>query len=893
MAREYLWSLVLATGGAALLAGAASPVTASLVAGNLLGGAAGNLLYTAFAADEERIVAAIFRRNPGVDENFHILLALRQSHLKALKQVITIFDSAWPSDTDRARQIEAKRFSGEAKRFLRAAGLGKETGSGEAAELERSLFSSLPDAFEAALATRGSRPPESAFAEARAARREIEVAVLQELLAETGTTEAELPPSFPNAFAGQPRDGWFDLFVRDGAARLKANPGFRSIWTAEHIARIGHQVGRFHEMLRSIKGDTETLIAFAEEERRKRGIAEGFVHEMAGHVAASPELNIEGKMQAVRNAIEIYEREITGRPTVMSLDGIAGSALAMAKERVDRGQSRLAAEGLFRAAEEMRREEEEHREHYVASQTAFYHRARDIALATYDGNQAGDAIIRLARSVHGQKASKIADVLRSETQALYEYGRDHGSNVHLVAAIALRREQLTLAASREERAAAQNDLGISLSTLGARESGTEKLKEAVEAYRAALQERTREQTPLDWARTQSNLGVALQTLGERDSRTARLEEAVAAHRAALEELTRERVPVDWAMTQINLGNAFKALGERESVTTRLEEAVTAYRAALQERTRERAPLDWAMTQTNLGAALRALGERENGTARLEEAVSAYREALEERTRERFPLQWAATQTSLGVALWRLGERENGTAKLEEAVGAYRGALEETTRERVPLDWGMTQMKLGNALARLGERESGIARLEEATTTYRAALEENTRERVPLDWAMIQNNLGLALWMLGMRESGAERLEQAVAAYRAALQERTRERVPLDWATTQNNLGLALNALGERESGAEKLEEAVKAFDEALRERTRERLPLDSAATLGSQALAKVLIAERTNDGAMAETAVTQIQTAVEALRSSLQQQAAEFEAQLPKARAIRNRLKGK
>ena len=120
-----------------------------------------------------------------------------------------------------------------------------------------------------------------------------------------------------------------------------------------------------------------------------------------------------------------------------------------------------------------------------------------------------------------------------------------------------------------------------------------------------------------------NLGNALSTLGERESGTARLEEAVAAYRAALEERTRERVPLDWAMTQKNLGTALRTLGERESGTARLEEAVAAYRAALEERTRERVPLEWAMTQKNLGNALRTLGERESGTARLEEAVAAY------------------------------------------------------------------------------------------------------------------------------------------------------------------------------------------------------------------------------------------------------------------------------
>jgi tetratricopeptide (TPR) repeat protein len=78
-----------------------------------------------------------------------------------------------------------------------------------------------------------------------------------------------------------------------------------------------------------------------------------------------------------------------------------------------------------------------------------------------------------------------------------------------------------------------------------------------------------------------NLGTALRTLGERESGTARLEEAVAAYRAALEERTRDRVPLDWAMTQHNLGNALSTLGEREAGTALMEDAVTAYDAALE------------------------------------------------------------------------------------------------------------------------------------------------------------------------------------------------------------------------------------------------------------------------------------------------------------------------
>ena len=77
-----------------------------------------------------------------------------------------------------------------------------------------------------------------------------------------------------------------------------------------------------------------------------------------------------------------------------------------------------------------------------------------------------------------------------------------------------------------------------------------------------------------------NLGAALRVLGEREAGTARLEEAVAAYRAALQERTRERVPLDWATAQMNLGAALRVLGEREAGTARLEEAVAAFDACL-------------------------------------------------------------------------------------------------------------------------------------------------------------------------------------------------------------------------------------------------------------------------------------------------------------------------
>jgi hypothetical protein len=56
---------------------------------------------------------------------------------------------------------------------------------------------------------------------------------------------------------------------------------------------------------------------------------------------------------------------------------------------------------------------------------------------------------------------------------------------------------------------------------------------------------------------------------------------VAAYRAALEERTRERVPIDWATTLHNLATAYESLGGRESTLESLERAVGAYYGSLE------------------------------------------------------------------------------------------------------------------------------------------------------------------------------------------------------------------------------------------------------------------------------------------------------------------------
>jgi tetratricopeptide (TPR) repeat protein len=156
---------------------------------------------------------------------------------------------------------------------------------------------------------------------------------------------------------------------------------------------------------------------------------------------------------------------------------------------------------------------------------------------------------------------------------------------------------------------------------------------------------------------QNNLGNALRTLGQRESGTQRLIEAVEAFRDALKEWTRERVPLQWATTQTNLGNALWTLGESESGTEHLLEAVEAYRDALKEWTRARMPLQGAYSQHGLAEALARLAERQKDPALMQEALVCMRGAAEE-------YQRGGDDYWLSAALRRISEMEATMIELQ-------------------------------------------------------------------------------------------------------------------------------------------------------------------------------------------------------------------------------------
>jgi tetratricopeptide (TPR) repeat protein len=164
----------------------------------------------------------------------------------------------------------------------------------------------------------------------------------------------------------------------------------------------------------------------------------------------------------------------------------------------------------------------------------------------------------------------------------YVASRDKGVALDLRVSIALANLLVDRAGDSDETGAALNNLGIALATLGERDSGTERLEQAVEAFQQALKEYTRDRVPLDWAATQKNLGTALQTLGARDSDTDRLEQAVEAYQQTLKEYTRDEVPLNWAMTRYNWAITELTLFEKTAQAAHLDRAQDLLRTAAAE-----------------------------------------------------------------------------------------------------------------------------------------------------------------------------------------------------------------------------------------------------------------------------------------------------------------------
>ncbi|MCP1393563.1 MAG: hypothetical protein J5I35_12560, partial [Methanothrix harundinacea] len=269
----------------------------------------------------------------------------------------------------------------------------------------------------------------------------------------------------------------------------------------------------------------------------------------------------------------------------------------------------------------------------------------------------------------------------------------------------------------QEHAQTKNNLGDAYLLLSRLEEDdlevVSDLKKAIGAYEEALAFRTAEVHPEDRAETENSLGRALMALAqveeEGEMREELLERAVSSFKAALEVRTADAHPEEWAETQTLLGQALVLESEPEVSGSEvhwadregLKMAIEAYEEALAVRTRESRPEEYAETKNLLGRALVILSGPARGpedAANLKRAIRAFEEALAIRTLEASPMDYAETQNNLGIAYRNLSRLEDREENLEMSILAYEEALRART--------GVAKKKADEKVERVEEESEG-------------------------------------------------------------------------------------------------------------------------------------------------------------------------------------------
>ncbi|MBO6718347.1 MAG: caspase family protein [Rhizobiaceae bacterium] len=481
--------------------------------------------------------------------------------------------------------------------------------------------------------------------------------------------------------------------------------------------------------------------------------------------------------------------------------------------------------------------EEQVKAQRIASAEVFARSAQTYLLAFEPANAAAD-FGRAFERVERWDPERAWDYRFRQLSALTDQGDLRGDNAAFEAALVVGRDALRIAeqfADLGRWARTQNEISHALRKWGERETGTERLFQALEAIEAAAEHRSRENDPLEWAETQADRARVLARLGQRETGSERLREAVAVYREVLEWYPKDEDPKEWANMQIALGGALGILGGREHDPDSFYEAVDALTAAIGELSPDEDAFLWSNTHDSLATSYAYLADRSGDVAMLERSIEIYNIALESAPRERFPFYRASIKSNLSSALRLMGQRTQNPDYFGEAMIHLQDVLEVWSQEGEPMDWARAQSNLAVSLILLNSWQDGTEGYERAIVALEAALEEWTRDKVPLEWASATNSLGLTYKFLAERRQDISLLYKAAETLESVFEVWTREAVPIDWARTQHNLGESLGRIGEVAGNMAAFRDAAAAFEAALEVRTPELTPLDwgySMAKLG-------------------------------------------------------------
>ena len=222
----------------------------------------------------------------------------------------------------------------------------------------------------------------------------------------------------------------------------------------------------------------------------------------------------------------------------------------------------------------------------------------------------------------------------------------------------------------ERLSAIHHTIGDVMGFIGQRSGSVHFLEQAALSYEQALEIRTEDSMPLEWAYSTFNMALVVQAVGLLEDDSGMLKQALASFKQAMNRIPRDDAPEDWAAAICCVGNVLCELGTHRRGARTLEQSVVAYRNALSERTQEKNPVAWAITTNNLAAAMQALGKHEEDISALEASVPKYEEVLKVLTEEKYPLIWAMVTANRASAMHALAVESDYLDMAETAVKEF-------------------------------------------------------------------------------------------------------------------------------------------------------------------------------------------------------------------------------
>lgn len=268
----------------------------------------------------------------------------------------------------------------------------------------------------------------------------------------------------------------------------------------------------------------------------------------------------------------------------------------------------------------------------------------------------------------------------------------------------------------------------------------------------------------------------------RGERADNLERAIDAVTQALQVRTCDAHPADWAATQNNLANAYlhRIRGERAD---NLERAIMSYKKALHVYTRDAFPEQWAATQNNLALAYfyRIRGKKAENLGR---SIEAYQLALQARTPDAFPKDCRDTAQNLAF----LHFQERNWAAAAPAYTLALTATETLYQSSISLNGKVDELKatgiiphgLAYAQTQLGHLQSAVLTLEQG----RARGLSKSLDRDRADLAQLQT---LAPSLYTKYQDITQQLRNLESRDRERIVSTERDRVPEDLLNTTTKL----------------------------------------------------------------------------------------------------------